>query len=210
MCKKVTVPDPNLLEQLRNGGIPLDEDLLQYTKSASRTLEISQTGRDSETAVYYPGYGEPGFRLRIALENHSDEVIRLRTCRLKIPWGERNFRLLEAPHGTEITERTFALPVFGSPWLDPNFVLNIYLDRGSGVYPHDRLEGLLVGQGTEPLPWEFTNRQIVQAQLSLYDAESRSYSVELKLMVRRPKPKPPEKISRRTGDQIVPARATEG
>jgi hypothetical protein len=76
MKSTVTPKEFHLFNELRRGGIPIDETLWKERKAAFRGLVVHQSGCVLDNAIYDQGSGETCFVLSVAVTNRSDRSIR--------------------------------------------------------------------------------------------------------------------------------------
>jgi len=185
MAIKVSEEQFQLFAQLRRGGIPLDESVLEEINVAHRGLAIYQSGNCAENRVFELESGATGFMMAIAIDNTSKRVLRPRAARLEILWPEPNFRWLENPVSKVPREDSYSFPRYGPEGFDPEVVLNHRLDGRCGVYPDDPIEGLLLGVGQAPIPDRYLDRQSVRMKLTIFEGREGRSDVEVILGVCR-------------------------
>jgi hypothetical protein len=83
----------SVLSDLQHGGVPLDEEVLEAIKAASRGLSIFQTGSLVENSVFELDSGGSGYMLSVAICNDSNRPIRLHEFRLQLSWHDEQFSL---------------------------------------------------------------------------------------------------------------------
>ena len=85
----------------------------------------------------------------------------------------------------------YVLPACGPYGFDPSLVLNHILTRDFRLYPGDIIEGYLLGEGTAPVPLDYTNRMLIPMQLVVFVSSGESYGTWVKVgMVRNVEKKP--------------------
>jgi hypothetical protein len=192
MTKKINGADSSFFSQLTRGGIPLDDEVLGHLKADSRGLSIYQTGTSIDSIIIDLAYGGAGYILSVAIYNDTKRIVRPREIRLEMAWPEPQFRWLKDPLTKMPREFSYSLPPHGPKGFEREIVLNHRL-RGNGrLCPGECLDGFLLGVGQEPIPVECCNRQMLQAQLSIFDERGNRYESRLKLCVSRE-----EQLSRR-------------
>ncbi len=174
-----------LFAELRRGGIPLDEAVLEEIKAACRGLVIHRTGNIVENAVFDLDSGGAAYMLAIAIENDSDQILRVQELRLEMAWPESHFRWLENPLAKVPREYFYSFPPPGPAGFDRDVVLNHRLRPGCKLYPGDSLEGLLLGVGQASVPDQYLNRQGLHMRLSILDGRGNRYSSDVILAVSR-------------------------
>ncbi len=182
---RVNEEELGLCDELRSGGIPLDQEVVEQMRAACRGLLIQQCGTALETAIFDLESGGAAYVLNVAIDNVSDRILRPQEPRLEIPWSDLHFRWLENPFGKAPREYTYSLPPYGPAGFDPEVVLNHSLRPGRKLYPGDYLEGLLLGVGQASIPVHYVDRQAVKLRLSIYDERGHRYTSDLILLVSR-------------------------
>jgi hypothetical protein len=61
---------------LRRGGIPLDDEVVQSMKAASRGLSRYQSGTPADSSIFDLDSGGAGYLPSVAICNDSDRIIR--------------------------------------------------------------------------------------------------------------------------------------
>jgi hypothetical protein len=183
---KIADEELQVLEELHHYGTPLDATVLQEARVARRGLEIVQTGNCVENAVYAEASGGLGIAVSVDIENVSERIIWLEAVRLNMPWPAADFHWLKRLSSKEVREcGGYVLSSWGPCGFDPAVVLNHCLVRDFKLYPEDRIEGLLLGEGTASVPDEYQERMLIPMQLFIYTGRGDSYRAWLKLAVRR-------------------------
>jgi hypothetical protein len=185
MAKSLREEELLFFSELRTAGIPLDEEVLEATKAASRGLSLIQIGTSIESGTFDLIPGGTGYMLSVAICNDSNCDISLHDLRLKIPWSEPQFHWLEDPLHKVPREFVYSFPEGGPMGFDRDVVLNHRIDQQGKLYPGDCLEGLLLGVGQERAPVEYRDRQRVQTRLSVFDERGNRYDLHLNLLMSR-------------------------
>lgn len=189
MAVKVSEEQFQLFAQLRRGGIPLDESVMEEIKTARSGLVIYQSGNRVENCVFELESGATGFMMAIAMHSTCGRVLRPREAQLDILWPESNFCWLENPVSKVPREYTYSFPRCGPEGFDPEVVLNHRLGGSCRLCPGDPIEGLLLGIGQAPIPDRYLDRQSVRMKLTIFEGREGRADVEVILGVdRRRKP----------------------
>ena len=124
--------------------------------------------------------------MSVDIENVSDRVIRRGAVRLEMPWPAPDFHWLKRLSSKEVREYGgYVLSASGPCGFDPAVVLNHNLVRDFKMYPKDRIEGFLLGEGTTSVPAEYPDRKLILAELVVYTGGANPYRAWLKLILRR-------------------------
>ena len=171
--------------QLRSGGIPLDEEVLESIEAACRGLSIHPAGNMPDTRIFELDSGGWGLMVSLAIHNDSPRILWLNEFRPEIPWWEPRFRWLEYPLGKVPREYTYSFPDPGPVGFEPDDVLNHRLGRKGRLCPGDWIEGLLLGVGQEPMPSDYQDRQLLVMRLWVFDERGSKFGADIKLLVER-------------------------
>jgi hypothetical protein len=183
---KITNEELRVLEELHHYGTPLDGTVLEEAKAACRGLEIFQTGNCTENVVFAQASGGVGIILSVDIENTSDRILRLEAVRLEMPWSAADFHWLRRPSSTEVRDwGGYVLAASGPCGFDPSVVLNHHFGRDSKFYPGDRIEGLLMGEGTALVPANYPDRTLVPMRLIVFTSRGERFGSWVSLSVRR-------------------------
>jgi hypothetical protein len=185
MKNKISEEELKLFSQLRRGGIPLDEEVVEAMKAASRGLSMHQIGTINENTVFDLEFGMTGYLLSVAIYNDAKRIIRPREIHLEMAWPEPQFRWVEDPSRKIPKEFTYSFPPGGPEGFEREDVLNHRLGGKGRLCPGDCLDGFLLGVGQEPIPEVYRDRQIVQTRLSIFDEQGNRYESRMKLAVSR-------------------------
>jgi len=186
MTNKTSEEEILFFSQLRRGGIPLDEEVLEEMKAASRGLSIYQTGTTIENVVFDLNFAGSGYILSIAVYDDANRIIQPREFRLKMIWPEPHFRWLEDPLAKVPREFTYDFPPHGPKGFEREVLLNHRLGGKGRLCPGgDCLDGFLLGVGQEPIPDGHRDRQMLQTRLSIFDERGNRYESGVKLLVSR-------------------------
>jgi hypothetical protein len=185
MKNKTSEQEFLFFSQLRRGGIPLDEEVLEGMKAASCGLSIHDTGTIVDSAVFDLAFGGTGYMLSIAILNDANRIIRPREFRLAMVWDEPQFRWLEDPLRKVPRQFTYEFPSHGPVGFEREVVLNHRLGAKGRLNPGDCLDGFLLGVGQRPIPGAYSDRQILRTRLSVVDDRGDCYESRVKLLVRR-------------------------
>lgn len=185
MNTKINKEELRLFAELRLGGIPLDEAVLEEMKVSCRGLAIYQSGTLVENAVFDLDSGGAAYMLAVAIHNDSDHVLRPQGPRLQMAWPESHFRWLENPCAKVPREYIYSFPPPGPVGFDRDAVLNHRLGPRCKLDPGDWLEGLLLGMGQASVPDQYVNRQGLRMQLSILDGRGNRYASDVILRVSR-------------------------
>ncbi len=166
------------------GGTPLDEEVLEGMRAASRGLSLHQTGTTLDTTVFDLDSGGTGYMLCLAICNDSDRTLRHAEARLKLPWWEPRIRWLSDPARQVPRQFTYEFPGSSLVGIERDAVLNHRLGK-TKIFPGDSLEGLLLGLGEETIPDEYQDRQCVVAQFSLFDARGNRSDLDVSFLVQQ-------------------------
>ncbi|MGA8230264.1 MAG: hypothetical protein WB795_02190 [Candidatus Acidiferrales bacterium] len=170
-------------EELRRGGIPLDDKVVESVKAASRGLSLYQTPSPVDSSIFDldSKSGGAGYILSVAICNNTDRIIRPVACRLKTPWGETRLRWLEDPLRSVPREYSYSFPgVYG---FEREAVLNHVLNRKTRLYPGDMFEGFLLGVGEECISEEYHNRRNLVTQFSVYDERGNRSDLDMRFLL---------------------------
>jgi hypothetical protein len=184
---RVSEEDLQGFSELRRGGIPLDEAVVEEIEIGSRGLVIRQSGNVAENCAFDLYSGGTAYMLAAAIYNASKQIHWAHEPRLELLWPESHFRWLENPWGKIPREYDYSFPPPGPAGFDPEVVLNHRLHHGCKLYPepNDCLEGLLLGVGESPIPDHYVDRQGLKMRLSIYDEKGNRYASDVILRVSR-------------------------
>ena len=191
-----------LLEQLHDGGTPLDQRALSEARAACRGLEIISPEIPSENVIYTRASGDMGLMVSLDIENVSDRIIRIETIRLKMPWSDHNFTWLPKLSSRELRERGgYVLPACGTYGFDFSVVLNHRFGRDFKLFPGDVCEGLLLGQSSSTVPDDYPDRAKIPMQLLVFAGRGEVFGSWVMLGLDRE-----EKVTTRkpAGQQVQP------
>jgi hypothetical protein len=188
VTKKVAQEELQLLSALRDAQIPLDDEVTEGMKVASRALSIYQTGSVNENDIFELDFGGTGFMLSIAICNDSNRIISLQAFHLAMPWPETDFRWLEDPLRSVPREYTYSFFEGGPVAFEREVVLNHRLGRRGRLCPGDSFEGLLLGMGQLPIPDKHRDGQGLRTQLSIFDGQGNRYELNAQFRVSRREP----------------------
>jgi hypothetical protein len=185
MNHKLNEDEHAVLSDLQRGGIPLDEEVLERIRAASRGLSIYQTGTLLETSVFDLKSGGSGYMLSVAIHNDSTRPIRLHEFRLEMLWHDPEFRWLDDPRRASPRKYTYSFPPSESLEFERDVVLNHRVGSAGQLNPEGSIEGLLLGIGEAPVPDEYHDRQALQMRLLIFDRRGRHSASHFKLYVCR-------------------------
>ncbi len=183
---KITDEELQVIEELHHFGTPLDDAVLKEARAARKELRIVQAGQCYENVVYAQAMGGVGVMVAVLIGNVSNRIIPLTKVHLKMPWSGAGLHWLTKPSSKQVRDwGGYVLPTCGPCGFDPGEVLNHRFGHHSKLYPDEWLEGLLLGEGTASVPDEYPDRKLVPMRLTIFAGGANSYSVWLKLAVRR-------------------------
>ena len=174
-----------VLSDLQHGGVPLDEEVLEAIKAASRGLSIFQTGSLLENSVFELDSGGSGYMLSVAICNDSNRPIRLHEFRLQLSWHDEQFHWLGDPSRASPRKSCYSFPPPGPFGIDREVVLNHHVGTAGRLCPGGQLEGFLLGMGQTAVPDEYRDRQPLPMRLLVFDRRGRPCASHLKLYVSR-------------------------
>jgi len=178
--------DLELFEQLLHWGTPLEPNVVEEARVACRGLKITQTGTCCESVVYAKASGDVGIMVSVAIENISDRIIRIDAIHLRMPWPDADLHWLKKPSAKEMREwGGYVLSASGPCGFDSASVLNHRFGRDFKLYPKDVVEGFLFGEGTSPVPDEYSDRMPVPMQLVVFAGKGERFEVWANLMLSR-------------------------
>ena len=151
----------------------------------SRGLSIYQTGTLPETSVFDLKSGGSGYMLSVAIHNDSTRRIRLYEFRSEMLWHDTEFRWLDDPRRASPRKYTYSFPPSDSLEFERDVVLNHYIGGAGQLNPGASIEGLLLGMGESPIPYEYRDRQLLPMRLLVLDRGGRQYASHFKLYVSR-------------------------
>lgn len=183
--RKLGQQELQIVSQLRNAGIPLDDEVVRELTTAGQSLSIAQVGTVVENEIFELDDGGTGFLIKLMISSDADRVISIHHIRPEIPWYEPTFRWLPKPLGRSPTARAYSFPKDGPEDLVPEVVLNHRIGRLGKFYPGDWAEGFLLGIGDEPIPEAYVDRQGVAMTLSICQSRGNVIPIDITLCCRR-------------------------
>lgn len=123
--------------------------------------------------IYVQTSGRAGVVLSLGIENVSNRIIRLAAVRLETPLANADFQCVQKPAASQARKfGGYVLPACGTCGFDPSVVLNHRFGRRFQLYPKDRIEGLLLVEGTISVPDEHLEHRRVPRGSGRFRRES--------------------------------------
>lgn len=179
------------LEELSRWGVPLDGWILRRARETNRGLKITQTGNYVENALYATASGAMGVTIGVSIQNLSDRDIRVVELQLEMPWFDADFHWLQ-----RCSSNGYALEPLGPHPFDRSVVLNEKLNSDFTVRAGHCQEGLLLGESSTMVPFEYADRSKLPLQLKVLAGRGRRYSAWVELQVLRSGQRPTKSIMR--------------
>ena len=184
--RRITQKDCKFLDELIERGIPLDPLAVSEAKIASADLQIIPDGN----------YLEDEFALEVGGRHYSRFSISIYIVIIKMP-DRRSIRLGDVPIGVVLPfDSDFRLlaaddaRALGRYVLTPcgrqfpmESVLNHKVRAGQVLRPGQKLEGLLLGEGTAFAPLGYSIRELVPIQVIVRTEDDETYVSRIELCV---------------------------
>jgi len=168
------------LEELSRWNVPLDPGILRKAREMNRGLEITQTGTGAENAIYASSCGAMGVTISLSIDNVSDRDIRVVELQVEMPWFDGDFHWLQP-----LSSNAYVLKPLGPYPFDRSVVLNDKLNRNFTVLAGHWQEGLLLGESSTMVPFEYADRSKLPVELKILAGGGRRYSTWVELQVQR-------------------------
>jgi len=185
MNYKLSEGELGVFSDLQRAGIPLDKEIVDEIKAASRGLSVFQIGSLLENTAFDLDSGGSGYIVSVAIYNDSNRRVRLSEFRLELPWDEAQFLWLSDPSRALPRKYAYSFPCRRSIEFEREAVLNHRLGNLGRLNPGGSCEGLLLGMGDAPIPAEYHDRQALKTRLLVFDSQGRHFASPLKLYVER-------------------------
>ena len=179
------------LDGLCSWNVPLDGWILTKARETNKGLEITQTGNYAENALCASASGATGVLISLSIQNLSDRDIRVVDVRLQMPWFAGDFHWLEP-----LSSNGYVLEPLGPHPFDRSVVLNDKLNRNFTVLAGHCQEGLLLGESSTMVPFEYADRSKLPVELKILAGGGRRYSAWVELQVQRSDQQPNKSIKR--------------
>ena len=171
--------------ELQRLGVPLDGKVLERMRAASHGLDIQVSDEFNETMILDAEFGGTFVMIRTVICNVSSRIIRLDKCRIEMAWDDPDFRLLEAQRRRVPGESIYLSPREPSYAFDYNAVLNHRFGSQGKLNPGDFLDGLILGVGSEAIPYHYQDGQRVDVELTIWDGRGKLYLNKTRVVLDR-------------------------
>ncbi|MGB9402105.1 MAG: hypothetical protein WCA98_01100 [Candidatus Acidiferrales bacterium] len=181
MCNCFAQSELIRFSELRNAGIPLDEEVVLVATAASRGLLLYPV---APSQIIELEWGGAGYLLGIGIRNESNRIMSPHAYRLEMPWEEEQIGWIEpcsrrAPPGKIYTWQG------KGPGYPASEVLNHRLGAKGRLFPGDCLEGWLLGAGHAAIPGAYRDRERVRTRLTVFGGRGNRYAMDVKFTVHR-------------------------
>jgi hypothetical protein len=184
--RRITQKDFKFLDQLIERSILLDPVAVAEAKIASADLQIIPDGDylEDEFALEVGGRFATRFSIsaRVVINNKPDrQSVRLgdEPISVVLPFNS-DFHLLAADEARAVGR--YVLTPCGRQF-PMESALNHKVQPGQVLRPGQKLEGLLIGEGTAFTPLGYTIRELVPIQVIVHTEEDETYSARIALCV---------------------------
>jgi hypothetical protein len=181
----VTSKDAIEFSELQALGVPLDGEVLERTRTAAPGLNIQIFPSAAECTILDAQYGGTFLMIRAIISNDSPRVIQLNQCRIKLPWHDSEFRLLEDPWRKMPREHSYSSPNVPTLSFEREVVLNHRFGHEGRLNPGDSLDGMILGVGSQVIPDQYHDRQEVDVQLVIIDGQGKMYKESPRVLLNR-------------------------
>ena len=174
------------LEKLLRFGTPLDPTIMREVRAACRGLQIAQTGTVAGNMIHARGFEGVSIIASVSIENETDEPMLLDIIRLRVPWLDGDYPLLEKLSEAEAAAYNgYRLSALGPYGFSPKVVLNHQFGCNFKLSPGNGIEGLLFGECIVPVPEQYPHRKTIPAQIIAVTTKGRSFEQWISLFVSR-------------------------
>jgi hypothetical protein len=171
--------------ELQRLGVLLDGEVLERMRAASPELDIQVSDEFYETTILDAEFGGTFVMIRTVICNVSSRIIWLDKCRIDLPWHDPDFRLLEAQRRRVPGKSIYLSPREPLHRFDYNEVLNHRFGRQGKLNPGDSLDGLILGVGSEAIPYHYQDGQRVDVKLTIWDGRGKLYLNKTRVVMDR-------------------------
>jgi len=170
--------------ELRNGGVPFDEDEFERMRVDALGLSIYQN-RDLPSTGFTLPSGETGYILNAVISNDSPRELSAVHIQFDGPTCGFGMCLLQDPRRKSPREYLYSFPDPRLAGFEREVVLNHLITRRRTLFPGDLEKGFLLVVGQAPLPSEYHDRYSLEVRLTVFDQKGRDYHKSFELMVER-------------------------